>query len=125
MLFEIEPNIIIAGGRDFSDYELLKQSMSEHFPELVENTNTKVISGCARGADSLGIKWANEFNKYTYLYPAEWERFGKRAGFMRNVEMSLIGNYLLAFWDGKSKGTKHMIEQSEKCNLKIKIVKYK
>ncbi len=57
-------------------------------------------------------------------FPADWEKFGKKAGYIRNEEMAKYSDSCIVFWDGKSKGTKHMIELAKKYNLNLKIVKY-
>lgn len=126
-----ELRIIIAGGRDFNDYELLKNSVIEIitdktvFPDLVV-----IVSGMARGADILGIKFANEMGLKIARFPADWSNFGKRAGYVRNIEMAKFAveddndGFLIAFWNGKSKGTKHMIDVAQKSGLEVHVVNY-
>lgn len=116
-------NIIIAGGRDFNDYELLKQKLNNIISNLNKNDIT-IISGLAKGADSLGLKYAEENNIKTIKCPANWDKYGKSAGYKRNEDMANIANALIAFWDGKSKGTKHMIEIAKKRDIKIRIINY-
>ena len=70
---------------------------------------TAVVSGGATGADTFGETWAMMYDKPVKVFKAEWERLGKKAGIMRNAEMSIYGDGLIAFWDGKSTGTAHMI----------------
>jgi hypothetical protein len=113
--------LIIAGGRDFDDYELLKR---ECIRLLGEHNITHVISGMARGADSLGVKFAEGWNIDILKFPANWNKFGKSAGYIRNEEMAKNGDILIAFWDKKSKGTNHMINLAKKYNLIVKIVEY-
>lgn len=110
--------VIIAGGRDFKDFELLVHSIWDL--DLV----TEVVSGKARGADSLGEQWAKENNIPISAHPADWDTHGKSAGYIRNSEMADYADALLAFWDGKSKGTKHMIDLATKKGLEVKVVKY-
>jgi hypothetical protein len=112
--------VIIAGGRDFSDYNYLKASIVPIFPNL----EIEVVSGCAKGADTLGEKFAEEMNLKLHKFPANWSKFGKSAGFKRNEEMAKNADCLIAFWDGKSKGTEHMIKCATKLGLKVHIVKY-
>lgn len=119
--------LIIAGGRDFTDYELLKHEVKKF---IIEEIKTKkdlnIISGTARGADKLGERFANEYNFTVILFPANWGDFGKRAGRLRNEQMAKFAQnqYCIVFWDGESRGTKHMIEMAESYNLKLRIVKY-
>jgi hypothetical protein len=98
--------IIIAGGRDFKDWDMFQGYMSTLPPWISIN---EVVSGGATGADALGETWAKMMNIPCKVFNAEWERLGRKAGPMRNVEMSIYGDGLIAFWDGKSKGTAHMI----------------
>ena len=95
--------VIIAGSRDFNDYQLLCKTMSE-----LDIKIDAIVCGGARGADSLGRIWANENNIPVVDFPANWNRYGKSAGFIRNKEMGDYADYLVAFWDKKSKGTKDM-----------------
>ena len=113
--------VIIAGGRDFSDYERLREKV-EFFLSLKEDV--KVVCGEACGADTLGKRLANEKGWEVLSYPADWDKHGKSAGYKRNEEMARNADALIAFWDGKSKGTKHMIDIARECNLPARIVKY-
>lgn len=109
---------IIAGSRTFNDYSLLQSVCDE--AEI-----TEVVSGTAAGADKLGERWANERNIPITQFPADWNKWGKRAGFLRNVQMAEYGEALIAFWDGESKGTKMMISEAEKRGLTVRVVKTK
>lgn len=96
--------VIIAGGRDFDNYDYLSETMKE-----LNFIITEVICGGARGADSLGEKWAKDNGiPVKYFYP-DWDGLGKYAGHARNKEMAKYGDYLVAFWDKKSAGTQNMI----------------
>lgn len=110
---------IIAGSRDFTDYEFLKSSL-QPFVDII----TEVISGTARGADQLGEQWATEFNKKIIRMPANWNQFGKSAGYIRNQAMAQVADLCIVFWDGKSKGTKHMIDIATKDKKDLHIFRY-
>ena len=114
--------VIIAGGRDFDNYDLLKRKMDHLLSETVEQI--QVVCGQARGADSLGQLYAKERGYEVRYYPANWDYYGKKAGMLRNEQMAQNADALVAFWDGKSRGTKNMIENAEKYNLKIRVIKY-
>lgn len=114
--------VIIAGGRDFDNYDLLKRKMDHLLSETVEPI--QVVCGQARGADSLGQLYAKDRGYEVRYYPANWDYYGKKAGMLRNEQMAQNADALVAFWDGKSRGTKNMIENAEKYNLKIRIIKY-
>jgi len=117
---------IIAGGRDFDDYNRLVRVMNKCPYEI-----TEVVCGKARGADSLGEKWAlSREIKVSYFIP-DWESLGKRADFVRNNDVveyackdGVDKALLVAFWDKKSKGTKSMIELATKKGMLVKVVKY-
>ncbi len=111
--------VIVAGGRDFSNYDLLCRKLDVI---LSRQENVEIVCGEARGADSLGRRYAEE-RGYTILsYPANWEKYGRSAGYRRNEEMALVADALVAFWDGQSKGTYNMIELMK--NKPIRVVRY-
>ena len=115
--------LIIAGGRDFNSYT----SMSKVLDKLLANINDEIqiICGMARGADRLGEKYAKA-NGYEVIYfPADWDRYGKSAGFRRNIQMADYADAIVAFWDGKSLGTKHMIKIAKDRNLAVRVKIYK
>jgi len=125
--------ILICGGRNFNDYKMLEETINMHIEVnkiFFLNDNVEIVSGCALGADQLAIKFANKHCLLVKKFPANWDKFGKSAGYIRNKEMA---QYLcdskdtckvIAFWDGVSKGTKNMIEISKKLNLDWKIYYY-
>lgn len=112
--------VIIAGSRDFSDYDVLKNYCNEI---LSDKTEIEIVSGVAKGADLLGEKYAEEFGYPVKKFPADW-RFGRGAGHIRNTQMANYADTLIAFWNGKSKGTKHMIETAKEKGLSINILRY-
>jgi len=114
--------VIIAGGRNFDDYSLLKSSCDKL---LVNQTEIEIVSGKAKGADSLGEKYAKEKGFPIKEFPADWETYGKSAGYKRNLEMALYSGALIAFWDGESKGTKMMIELAKKEGLNVRVINTK
>ena len=111
--------IIIAGSRNFNDYNLLKSSCDNL---LTQFTNIEIVSGTARGADKLGERYAREKGYDIKQFPANWDKFGKSAGYIRNDEMSQYADMLIAFWDGISKGTKHMIDLANKRGIKVVVI---
>lgn len=113
--------LIIAGGRDFNGYDMLDAAMSDKGYNF---ENCIVISGTARGADKLGEEYANTHNLRLVRCPAEWNKYGKSAGYKRNALMADIATHLLAFWDGNSRGTKHMIDLATSKGLEVTVVKY-
>lgn len=113
--------LIIAGGRDFSDYDMLKKEVSEFIKTFGEDS-IEIVSGTARGADSLGERYALEHGHLIKKFPANWNKYGRAAGPFRNAEMAEYANACIVFWDGKSSGTKSMIHLAEMNKLNLKIV---
>ena len=107
---------IIAGSREGVTYEDVIQAV-----KLCGWLPTTVICGGARGADTLGKKWAESMNVPIEYFPADWNKFGRSAGPIRNSLMAQNSEALIALWDGFSRGTKNMIELAAKNGLRIYI----
>ena len=103
--------VIVAGGRDFNNYKGLSDSLDYLLKNI--NDDIQIVCGMARGADRLGERYAKEHGYQVIYFPADWDLDGKSAGFKRNVKMAEYADALVAFWDGESKGTKHMIETAK------------
>ena len=116
--------VIIAGGRDFNDYTLLKTKCDNILAETALTDKIVVVSGAARGADSLGERYAREQGYDVQRFPANWERDGKAAGPVRNTQMANSADALIAFWDGKSHGTKSMINIAKAKGLFVRVINY-
>lgn len=111
--------VIIAGSRNFTNYQKLKKECTLF---LQEQTDIQIVSGCHyKGADKLGIQYANEKSLEVIKFPAEWNTYGKAAGPKRNKEMAIFADALIAFWDGKGRGTKNMIQLAKQKGLRIKV----
>jgi len=111
--------IAIIGSRTFNNYELVKREM-EHYKESV----SLIVSGGAKGADSLAERWASENGIMTKIFLPDWEKHGRAAGFLRNKDIVKEADVVLAFWDGQSKGTQHSFKLAQEMNKQIKIIKY-
>jgi hypothetical protein len=107
--------IVIAGGRSFDDWDYFMGYMST-LPTWIGNDNFEVVSGGAPGVDSMGEQLAYLFGLKLTKFPADWNKHGRAAGPIRNEQMALYADGVIAFWDGKSRGTKHMIETARKNN---------
>lgn len=116
--------LIIAGGREFRDYEYMKQECDFMLSVLLETCKVEIVSGGARGADTLALEYARERGYPVTLMKADWDTHGKSAGYIRNQEMANYATHCLAFWDGKSRGTKHMIDIAQKDGLRCRVVEY-
>lgn len=116
--------VIIAGSRGFSNYKLLREQCNKYLREKRKTSNIIIVSGHARGADTLGEKYAQDEGFALEIYPAQWKKLGKQAGYRRNEQMAEVADALIAFWDGESKGTKHMIDIMNAKSLQVKVVEY-
>ena len=114
--------VIIAGSRSFNDYELLREQCLSILQEKMRTHRVVIVSGHARGADSLGERFAKEFRLPFELHPAKWRLLGKAAGMVRNAEMAKCSDALIAFWDGESRGTRHMINFARKRGLEVSVI---
>jgi hypothetical protein len=104
---------IIAGSRLITDYAAVCKAIKESGFEI-----TEVVSGTCRGVDLLGERWANENKIPIKQFPADWNKFGKSAGYKRNLEMGKYADALIAVWNG-SKGTEHMINIANGMKHKV------
>lgn len=114
--------VIIAGGRDFNNYDFLCDRCDYY---LQNQTEIEIVCGKARGADSLGERYGTERGFKISEFKPDWDKFGKSAGYRRNSEMADYADALIAFWDGESKGTSHMIDLATEKGLKVRICTYK
>lgn len=114
--------VIIAGSRTFTDYLLLEKTMDS----LLSNIEDEIVVLCgkATGADALGDNYAKKRGYTVEYYPADWNKYGKSAGYIRNKEMACNADALVAFWDGESRGTYHMITLAHKHGLKVRVKQY-
>jgi len=111
----------VVGGRDFNDYDLLKEKLDHiHSIKKIEC----IISGGAKGADSLGEKWADENEIEKDIYLPDWKKHGRAAGFIRNEDIVKNSHRVIAFWNKKSKGTKNSIDLCKKYKIKCYICNY-
>lgn len=113
--------VIVAGSRTMRDYNLLRRKLDQL---LSQQTDIEIVSGTANGADKLGERYARDREYVLKQFPADWEKHGKRAGYLRNAQMADYADALVAFWDEESKGTMHMIELAKAKGLRIVVVKF-
>jgi hypothetical protein len=103
--------LAIVGSRTFNDFEYLEESI---FNNLKVDYITEIVSGGAKGADTLAEIFAKKYELPITIFNADWNTFGKRAGFIRNETIIKNCDFLIAFWNGISKGTKHSINLARK-----------
>ncbi|MCQ2440707.1 MAG: DUF2493 domain-containing protein [Clostridia bacterium] len=116
--------IVVAGCRDFNDYNIAERYISNCISRIKNDYELRFVSGGCRGADMLGERFANENGYKIERHTANWELYGRSAGPKRNKEMVEVSDYVICFWDGKSKGTKTTIEFAKrlKKELRVKMV---
>jgi len=116
--------VIVAGGREFDDYGMLCKHCDRLLSQKLATHQIVIISGEARGADTLGEKYAHERGYAIEKYPADWKRDGKAAGPIRNAQMAKVADALIAFWDGNSRGTQNMIDLARLKPLPFRVVRF-
>ena len=115
--------LAIIGSRDFNDYELLENEVNK-LRKRHKNINI-IVSGGARGADTLAEQYADNHNLKKQIYHAEWNIYGKRAGYIRNQVIWDNCDIIICFWDGKSPGTKHSVDKFyQKDIIPFYLIKY-
>lgn len=117
---------LVVGSRGFTDYQMMKEKL-DFF--LSKKDRVVIVSGGAKGADTLAERYAKEKGYPLKVFPANWDKYGKRAGYLRNYEMQTYISKadergIVAFWDGKSRGTKQNFGMAEKHGIPLKIVRY-
>ena len=117
--------LIVAGSRGWCDYALMNRKLDH----LTQNYNhVVVISGCARGADTLCERWAHEHGHEVEQFPADWNTYGRQAGNLRNLQMLDYAQSrehcgVVAFWDGKSRGTRHLFKTAEIRGVPLRVIR--
>jgi len=129
--------LAIVGGRDFKDFDLMEYSIDKHIGLYV--TIKKIISGGANGADTLAEDFADKYGIEKKIYYAEWGnlkvelcvvrenhrgKYNVLAGFNRNTKIAEACDKAIAFWDGKSTGTKDTIDKIKELGKEVVIVNY-
>jgi len=106
--------VAIVGSRSFNNYDIAKKVLSEMIqPEDI------IVSGGAKGADTLAEKFAKEFENDVIIHKPQWDRYGKEAGIIRNGKIIEDCDYVIAFWDGKSRGTGNTIQRAKNVNKQV------
>jgi hypothetical protein len=122
-LYDDHFKLIIAGGRGFNDYELLKRKCDKILAKIKRPIT--IISGTASGADKMGERYAKERGHNLVLMPADWKGPKKKgAGYQRNSDMADVADACVTFWDGRSPGTKMMIDLAKRKGLKLRVIRY-
>lgn len=113
--------VAVVGGRSFIDYTRMNDVLTAiHNKKKI----SLIVSGGARGADSFAENWAKIRNIDCRIFLPDWDKHGKSAGFKRNALIINEADVCVAFWDGKSKGTKLSIDLARKREIPLKVIKY-
>ena len=117
----MEVRVVIAGSRHYENYAEAKQFIDGVIQRTNQGPAVIILSGGCRGADMLGERYAIEKGYAIEKYPAQWDQYGRSAGVKRNKTMAERCDYVICFWDGKSRGTKAMIEYAQKEGKTVEI----
>ena len=116
--------IVIAGSRGFEDYALLEQTLEHILDKHIEPV--ELVSGHAKGADLLAERFAKENDLPIHIIKPDWKTYGRAAGPIRNRQMLDYAmeelSLVVAFWDGKSKGTKNTIDTAKSLGIPVEII---
>jgi len=111
--------LAVVGSRKFDNYAILEEKLNNFFKNGYFD---EIVSGGAKGADSLAEKYSIEHNIPTKIFHAQWEKYGRAAGMIRNKDIIKNSDLVIAFWDGKSKGTKNSIDLAKKNGKECVII---
>jgi hypothetical protein len=110
--------VVIAGSRSITSYLVVASCIERSGFQV-----TTVVSGTARGVDLLGEGWAALHGVPIVRYPADWETYGKSAGYRRNIQMAENADAVIVIWDGQSKGSMHMAQIAKERRIPLKVFK--
>lgn len=111
--------VVVCGSRTFQNYRLLYETLN-----AIKDPIGEIVCGEARGADTLGKAYAKEHDIPVKSFPANWQMYGAQAGFIRNCEMAEYADMCVAFWNGTSPGTKHMIDYMNSLGKEVLLIRY-
>jgi hypothetical protein len=111
--------VAVVGSRTFNDYNLLKETLDKLYPKI-----SLIVSGGAKGADSLAERYAQEEGIPTLVFKPEWKKYGKAAGFIRNKDIIMASETVVAFWDGVSKGTQNSMDHAKDLGKQLIVVMF-
>lgn len=116
--------VVVAGTRTFGNYELLRDKLDSFLEQKSKEFEIVIISGCAKGADTLGERYAEERGYKVERFEADWDQHSKKAGPIRNGKMADAAQAVVIFWDGVSRGSMNMRQQARDRNLPVRVVRY-
>lgn len=115
--------VLVTGSRGWNDYELIEDALRSVLPQGAETQPVLVIHGDAGGADRMAALSARKLGYFVMAYPANWKLYGKAAGPIRNAQMlkEQKPDVVLAFWDGQSRGTAHMMGLADEAGVIVRV----
>lgn len=113
--------LMVCGSRSIVNSDYVFNIIDNYVSQL--DDDVIIIEGEANGVDSLAKRWAVNHNKQIMSFPAQWDLYGKSAGYRRNADMVNACDNCLIIWDGKSKGTAHDIELCKKLNKNYTVIR--
>ena len=117
--------VAIVGGRDYDeDFDVFDDLLNNTITEHTKSNGIEIVSGGARGVDSMAERYAEHHGLTMKVFKADWDRYSRSAGYIRNAEIAKYSDMCIALWDGKSKGTKNTISLFKKMNKTVVIIKY-
>lgn len=117
--------LIVAGGRDFFNEQWIEQTVFSLIATgFIPHDDPTLVCGMAIGADLSAFNVWSKYRSPIIRMPADWQGLGRSAGYIRNVWMAEEADALLAFWDGQSKGTAHMIKTMERMGKPVRVIRY-
>lgn len=117
----MKKRIVVAGCRDFNNYEVAKNHIDFCIQNIRKKFELVFVSGGCKGADALGERYARENGFEIEIYEAEWGKYGNAAGPIRNKKMAEVSDYVICFWDGKSRGTRSMIKEAKEKGKTVSV----
>lgn len=112
--------LAVVGSRSYADYPTFTSEMDALRKEI---DICEIVSGGARGADSMAERYARENGIEMRVFKPDWRLHGRKAGLLRNLDIVGRANYVIAFWDGNSPGTRSAINIARKTNKNVKVIK--
>lgn len=115
--------LIVAGSRTFDDYDRMAADLDRLLIQQIPDV--EIVCGmCSSGADALAVRYACERGLPLKEFPADWHQWGKAAGPIRNDRMAVYADALVAYWDGKSRGTRNMIRCAQMRALRVVVRRF-
>jgi hypothetical protein len=111
--------VLVCGTRSITDEMFIYEILNDNVDKISE-----LIVGGAIGVDSIAETWGLRRGIKVSVYKPDWKSYGKSAGMRRNIKMLEVAEYVIAIWNGKSRGTKHTIDNARNMNIPYQVYLY-